>query len=97
MHCSRIKAKPDDIVKAAFHAHVLMHFIHSSNNNCSSPSKQQEYGHSNFILSAADLESHIAESCKMVSTLYAPFKSKAAEQGWRMSESHLNPAELGLC
>ncbi|KAG6780049.1 hypothetical protein NC652_012237 [Populus alba x Populus x berolinensis] len=74
------QAKPDDIVKAAFHAHVLMHFIHSSNNNCSSPSKQQEYGHSNFILSAADLESHIAESCKMVSTLYAPFKSKAAEQ-----------------
>lgn len=59
---------------------MLMHFIHSSNNNCSSPSKQQEYGHSNFILSAADLESHIAESCKMVSTLYAPFKSKAAEQ-----------------
>ncbi|XP_034891275.1 protein root UVB sensitive 6 [Populus alba] len=90
------QAKPDDIVKAAFHAHVLMHFIHSSNNNCSSPSKQQEYGHSNFILSAADLESHIAESCKMVSTLYAPFKSKAAEQGWRMSESHLNPGRARL-
>ncbi|KAH8509937.1 hypothetical protein Peur_051665 [Populus x canadensis] len=90
------QAKPDDIVKAAFHAHVLMHFIHSSNNNCSSPSKQLEYGHSNFILSAADLESHIAESCKMVSTLYAPFKSKAAEQGWRMSESHLNPGRARL-
>ncbi|KAJ6309272.1 hypothetical protein OIU76_018797 [Salix suchowensis] len=68
------QAKPDDIVKAAFHAHVLMHFIHSSNKNRSYPSKQQEHGHSNFILSAADLESHIAESCKMVSTLYDPFQ-----------------------
>ncbi|KAJ6394972.1 hypothetical protein OIU77_024061 [Salix suchowensis] len=90
------QAKPDDIVKAAFHAHVLMHFIHSSNKNRSYPSKQQEHGHSNFILSAADLESHIAESCKMVSTLYDPFKSKAAEQGWRMSESLLNPGRARL-
>ncbi|CAK7357212.1 unnamed protein product [Dovyalis caffra] len=74
------QAKSDDVIKAAFHAHVLMHFIHSSNNSGSSHEKQRGYGHSNYILSAADLESHIAESCKMVSTLYGPFKSKAAEQ-----------------
>ncbi|XP_037491179.1 protein root UVB sensitive 6 isoform X2 [Jatropha curcas] len=90
------QAKADDILKAAFHAHVLLHFIQSSNNGHSSSRKQRESGRSNYILSANDLEVHIAESCKMVSTLYDPFKSKAAEQGWRMSDSLLNPGRARL-
>ncbi|KAJ4846916.1 Protein root UVB sensitive 6 [Turnera subulata] len=90
------QAKSDDILKAAFHAHVLLHFIRSSNNGQSPSRKMREYGNSKHNLSAADLEAHIAESCKMVSTLYDPFKHKAAEQGWRMSESLLNPGRARL-
>lgn len=32
------------------------------------------------LASSADLHAHVAESYKMVSALYAPFKSKAKEQ-----------------
>uniref|UniRef100_A0A2C9V5A7 Protein root UVB sensitive 6 n=4 Tax=Manihot esculenta TaxID=3983 RepID=A0A2C9V5A7_MANES len=90
------QAKPDDILKAAFHAHVLLHFIHLSIDSHSSSWKQRPVGHSNHILSANDLEARIADSCKMVSTLYGPFKSKAAEQGWRMSDSLLNPGRARI-
>ncbi|KAJ0009685.1 hypothetical protein Pint_33991 [Pistacia integerrima] len=44
----------------------------------------------------ADLEARIAESCKTVSSAYGLFKSKAAEQGWRMSNSLLNPGRARL-
>ncbi|KAL6964504.1 Protein root UVB sensitive 6 [Sarracenia purpurea var. burkii] len=90
------KAKSDDILKAAFHAHVLLHIIRSSNQNQPSM-KHWENDHSVFIPSIKDLEAHITESYKMVSTLYAPFKSKATEQGWVMSESLLNPGRARLC
>ncbi|KAF2294066.1 hypothetical protein GH714_007222 [Hevea brasiliensis] len=89
------QAKSDDILKAAFHARVLLHFINSSNNIHSSSWKQQAY-RSNYIPSANDIEAHITDSCKMVSTLYGPFKSKAAEQGWRMSDSLLNPGRARI-
>lgn len=59
---------------------MLLHSINSSNDSSSSSWKQQQYGHSNYILSVNDIEAHIADSCRMVSTLYGPFKSKAAEQ-----------------
>ncbi|XP_057977842.1 protein root UVB sensitive 6 isoform X2 [Malania oleifera] len=87
------KAKSDDILKAAFHAHVLLHFIHSSNKNHTS----KDWESSNLMLTITDLEDHIAKSCKMVSTSYGLFKSKAAEQGWMMSESLLNPGRARLC
>ncbi|OMO70223.1 hypothetical protein CCACVL1_19055 [Corchorus capsularis] len=91
------QAKSDDILKAAFHAHVLLHFIQSSNSSRTSSRRQQEHGHSNLIPTTTDLEAYIADSCKMVSTSYGPFKDKAAEQGWRMSESLLNPGRARLC
>ncbi|KAJ9687744.1 hypothetical protein PVL29_016280 [Vitis rotundifolia] len=74
------QAKSDDILKAAFHAHMLLHFIVSSNGIESFPRKQQDYDSSHLMPSTADLAAHIAESCKMVSTSYGIFKSKAAEQ-----------------
>ncbi|XP_059447617.1 protein root UVB sensitive 6 [Corylus avellana] len=88
------QAKSEDILKAAFHAHVLLHFMQSSNENRSSSQKQGEYDHPDIV--ATDLEARIAESCKMVSTSYGIFKSKAAEQGWKMSESLLNPGRARL-
>ncbi|KAF8412032.1 hypothetical protein HHK36_004592 [Tetracentron sinense] len=99
------QAKSDDILKAAFHAHVLLHFIRSSNEYQSSLRKQRGSDSSDFIGSLSsyhplsttiDLEAHIAESCKMVSTSYGLFKRKAAEQGWMMSESLLNPGRARL-
>jgi len=90
------QAKSDDILKAAFHAHVLLHVIRSSNDSRSS-TKQSENDHSIVLSSSADLSAHLAESYKMVSAFYAPFKSKAKEQGWVMSESHLNPGRARLC
>ncbi|MBA0556058.1 hypothetical protein Golob_026192 [Gossypium lobatum] len=69
------QAKSDDILKAAFHAHVLLHFIHSADNSLSSRSQQEH-----LMPAATDFELHIAESCKMVSTSYRHFKHNAAEQ-----------------
>ncbi|MBA0765362.1 hypothetical protein Gotri_014573 [Gossypium trilobum] len=85
------QAKSDDILKAAFHAHVLLHFIHSADNSLSSRSQQEH-----LMPAATDFELHIAESCKMVSTSYRHFKNNAAEQGWRMSDSLLNPGRARL-
>ncbi|PPD92906.1 hypothetical protein GOBAR_DD10151 [Gossypium barbadense] len=105
------QAKSDDILKAAFHAHVLLHFIHSADNSLSSRSQ-----HEHLMPAATDFELHIAESCKMVSTSYRHFKNNAAEQavkelnpkwsepdacltplkGWRMSDSLLNPGRARL-
>ncbi|KAK8490825.1 hypothetical protein V6N13_093108 [Hibiscus sabdariffa] len=86
------QAKSDDILKAAFHAHVLLHFIHSASNRQSSSRSQQEH----LVPTTSDFELHVAEACKMVSTSYGHFKNKAAEQGWRMSESLLNPGRARL-
>ncbi|KAL0012987.1 hypothetical protein SO802_000056 [Lithocarpus litseifolius] len=75
------QAKSDDILKAAFHAHVLLHFVQSSNDSRSSAQKQRDYNnYSDIVLTTTDLEAHISESCKMVSKSYGIFKSKAAEQ-----------------
>lgn len=88
-------AKSDDILKATFHAYVLLHSIQSSNKNVFS-SKEWDYDSSDIELSATDLLAHLSESCKMVSTSYGYFKNKAAEQGWIMSESLLNPGRARL-
>ncbi|KAE8731849.1 Protein root UVB sensitive 6 [Hibiscus syriacus] len=86
------QAKSDDILKAAFHANVLLHLIHSANNRQASSISQHEH----LVPTTTDFEPHVAESCKMVSTSYGHFKNKAAEQGWRMSESLLNPDRARL-
>jgi hypothetical protein len=57
---------------------VLLHFMQSSNESRSSAQKHREYDHPDIV--ATDLEARISESCKMVSTSYGIFKSKAAEQ-----------------
>ncbi|KAA8536630.1 hypothetical protein F0562_029108 [Nyssa sinensis] len=90
------QAKSDDILKAAFHAHVLLHIIRSSNKNQSSSQKHQENDYSILMPTTRDLQAHIIESYKMVSGLYGPFKIKATEQGWVMSESLLNPGRARL-
>ncbi|CAA0824794.1 Protein root UVB sensitive 6 [Striga hermonthica] len=90
------QAKSDDILKAAFHAHVLLHIICSSNQN-SPTSRTREHDLSVVSPTLGDLQSHIADSYKMVSALYEPFKNKTKEQGWVMSESLLNPGRARLC
>ncbi|KAF6139609.1 hypothetical protein GIB67_033613 [Kingdonia uniflora] len=97
------QAKSDDILKAAFHAHVLLYFIRSSSGNLSSLSNHGRSESSESLSSAhnplpstADIEAHIADSCKIVSKSYDVFKRKAAEQGWMMSESLLNPGRPRL-
>ncbi|XP_051146629.1 protein root UVB sensitive 6 [Andrographis paniculata] len=90
------QAKPDDILKAAFHAHVLLHILQTSSHNQPNSTK-----HDGDLSAAAptlgDLQSHIGESYKMVSALYGPFKIKAKDQGWVMSDSLLNPGRPRLC
>ncbi|KAK6159725.1 hypothetical protein DH2020_003106 [Rehmannia glutinosa] len=90
------QAKSDDILKAAFHAHVLLHIICSSNRS-QTASRKLEHDLSSVSSTLGDLQSHVAESYKMVSALYGPFKNKAKEQGWVMSESLLNPGKARLC
>ncbi|XP_062207718.1 protein root UVB sensitive 6-like [Phragmites australis] len=92
------QAKSDDILKAAFHAHVLLHFINASH------ARKQKQANSNRSDTCGNLYSrnmdflaHIDESCKIVSSSYGIFKKKAREQGWIMSESLLNPGKARLC
>ncbi|KAF3660582.1 Protein root UVB sensitive 6 [Capsicum annuum] len=79
------QAKSDDVLKAAFHGHVLLHIIRSSTKKQSSSRRQHEDELSLSLLSAADLQAHVVDSYKMVSALYMPFKSKAKEQVKRNS------------
>ncbi|CAH8364143.1 unnamed protein product [Eruca vesicaria subsp. sativa] len=88
------QANSDDILKAAFHAHVLLHFMNQSKDGTSKSMEQPDPA---FAPVEYELESRIAESCDMVSTSYGIFKIRAAEQGWRMSESLLNPGRARLC
>ncbi|KAK4745123.1 hypothetical protein SAY87_011435 [Trapa incisa] len=90
------KAKSDDILKAAFHAHVLLHIVSSKDEQLPCH-KYQENSHTNLVPSTADLEVHVTRSCEMVSASYEAFKSKATEQGWVMSDSLLNPGRARLC
>lgn len=58
---------------------MLLHIIGSSNQNQPSSSKQ-ERNLSAVMPTLGDFQSHIADSYKMVSALYGPFKNKAKEQ-----------------
>uniref|UniRef100_A0A0E0DRH1 Protein root UVB sensitive 6 n=1 Tax=Oryza meridionalis TaxID=40149 RepID=A0A0E0DRH1_9ORYZ len=92
------QAKPDDILKAAFHAHVLLHFINASHANLNARKRMnsnRSYQNANPL--NMDFIPHIAESCKIVTSSYGVFKKKAREQGWIMSESLLNPGRARLC
>ncbi|KAI0507813.1 hypothetical protein KFK09_013941 [Dendrobium nobile] len=98
------KAKSDDILKAAFHAYVLLHLLNSSNvkqtsRNLTHHSQSSlNISLSNHLLpTAIDIEAQVAESCKAVSCFYENFKRKAADEGWIMSESLINPGRARLC
>ncbi|KAI4367062.1 hypothetical protein MLD38_022843 [Melastoma candidum] len=91
------KAKPDDILKAAFHAHVLLHFLSLASSGRLSSGKHQRNRYSKLVVPTANLEAQIADSCELVAASYGLFKSKAADQGWMMSESLLNPGHARLC
>ncbi|NP_001140509.1 Protein root UVB sensitive 6 [Zea mays] len=93
------QAKSDDIIKAAFHAHVLLHFINASHaRRLKLKQKQANPDQSEHLYSRnVDFLAHIAKSCKIVSSSYGTFKKKAREQGWIMSESLLNPGKARLC
>ncbi|KAL0422195.1 UNVERIFIED_CONTAM: protein root UVB sensitive 6 [Sesamum latifolium] len=73
------QAKSDDILKAAFHAHVLLHIIDTSSQDQATSTKR-DHDPSGLPPTLGDLQSHIAESYKMVSALYGPFKNKAKDQ-----------------
>ncbi|KAL9246097.1 hypothetical protein vseg_019675 [Gypsophila vaccaria] len=91
------QAKSDDILKAAFHGHVLLHSIRSSLKKHAVSGKHNKYVNLETVPTFSDIEGVVAESCKTVSTTYGLFKYKATEQGWMMSESLLNPGRARLC
>lgn len=76
------------LINFKIQGHVLLHIIRSCTNKQSSSRKQHEDEHSASLLSTADLQAYVAESYKMVSALYIPFKSKAKEQVKRNSPLH---------
>eukprot|EP00252_Welwitschia_mirabilis_P004219 TRINITY_DN14477_c0_g1_i1.p1 TRINITY_DN14477_c0_g1~~TRINITY_DN14477_c0_g1_i1.p1 ORF type:complete len:487 (-),score=87.04 TRINITY_DN14477_c0_g1_i1:368-1828(-) len=100
----RENSNSDDVLRAAFHAHLLLHII--CNSKKFAPSKQPS-GASMLeksdsatrlpLLSTNDAQAEIAESCKHVSLLYESFKKHTKEKGWTMSESLLSPGNTRLC
>ncbi|KAK9678011.1 hypothetical protein RND81_11G181700 [Saponaria officinalis] len=91
------QAKTDDILKAAFHGHVLLHSIRSSLKKHAGSENHNKYVNLDTVPTFSDIEGVVAESCKTVSSTYGLFKYKATEQGWMMSESLLNPGRARLC
>ncbi|XP_031490918.1 protein root UVB sensitive 6 [Nymphaea colorata] len=97
------QAKPDDILKAAFHAYVLLHFIRASTRKGFSKKLDIDRSERDDALlrspmpTIGDFGAYVAESCRIVSTSYGMFKKKAAEQGWTMSDSLLNPGRARIC
>ncbi|XP_077231708.1 root UVB sensitive protein (Protein of unknown function, DUF647) [Tasmannia lanceolata] len=94
------QAKSDDILKAAFHAHVLLHFIRSNESSRKRDTSEWSSGNDGSLstcLMPANVEDQIVKSCKIVSNSYGLFKRNAAEQGWVMLESLLNPGRARLC
>ncbi|AQK93723.1 Protein root UVB sensitive 6 [Zea mays] len=85
------QAKPDDILKAAFHAHVLLHFINATHANRNARKRANSNLSHQYNPLNMDFLPHIEESCKIVMSSYGVFKKKSREQGWIMSESLLNP------
>lgn len=66
-------------------AHVLLHFIRSSNENQALRSISDESNldrslSAHLMPTYVDYEAQIAESCKIVSTSYGFFKRESAEQ-----------------
>jgi hypothetical protein len=59
---------------------VLSNFIKSLNESKGSSWKQGDDLNSSVMLTAADLEACIADSCKVVTNAYWLFKNKAHEQ-----------------
>jgi len=59
---------------------VLSSFIKSLNESKVSSWKQREDLNSSVMLTVADLEACIADSCKVVTNAYRLFKTKAHEQ-----------------
>lgn len=59
---------------------MLLSFIKSSNESKVSSWKQGEDLNSNVMLTVADLEGCIADSCKIVTNSYGLFKNKTNEQ-----------------
>ncbi|KAG4929121.1 hypothetical protein AAZX31_17G002000 [Glycine max] len=90
------QAKSDDILKAAFHAHVLLFNLIKSWNESNASSLKQREDLSNMTHTVADIEACMAGTCKTVADSYGFFKNNAKEQGWTMSESHLNPGRARL-
>ncbi|GLJ16250.1 hypothetical protein SUGI_0273220 [Cryptomeria japonica] len=93
----REKSSSDDVMRAAFHAHLLLHVMQTSKKveatrNPINYAKVDIFdSHTAYsTLSAADIQAEIADTCGRVSSLYSVFKNQAAQQGWRMSESLLN-------
>ncbi|AQK93725.1 Protein root UVB sensitive 6 [Zea mays] len=91
------QAKPDDILKAAFHAHVLLHFINATHANRNARKRANSNLSHQYNPLNMDFLPHIEESCKIVMSSYGVFKKKSREQGWIMSESLLNPGRARLC
>ncbi|BAT77254.1 Protein root UVB sensitive 6 [Vigna angularis] len=89
------QAKSDDILKAAFHAHVLFSLLNSNKSKTSSLKESGDLN-SNVTHTTADIEACMADTCKIVTNSYGLFKNKAKEQGWTMSESLLNPGRARL-
>ncbi|KAL9251925.1 root UVB sensitive 6-like protein [Drosera capensis] len=89
------EAKPDDIIKAAFHGYVLLNCISSAIKN--QPYRGEDAKDQlDSTATSLDVEAHVHESCKLVSKTYGLFKSQAADQGWVMSESLLNPGRARM-
>lgn len=100
----REKASSDDVLRATFHAHLLLHVISTSKKVgvARKPVKSTKLDKLDSaarysMLSTADIKAGIAETCKHASSLFEIFRIQAKEQGWTMAESLLNPGNARLC
>ncbi|KAJ7564173.1 hypothetical protein O6H91_02G005800 [Diphasiastrum complanatum] len=99
------KAKSDDILQAAFHAHLLMHLLHRWQSFEKKTIVDRVVTGKGAHLSSRDTEKLLlegmdramVESCKQSPALFDAFKQQARAQGWIIAESLLNPGDARVC
>jgi hypothetical protein len=74
-------ASSDDVVRATFQAHVMLHLLRNSE----------------VARTSSNVEASVVESSKRTRVLYDDFKQQAHSQGWLMGEALLSPGDSRLC
>eukprot|EP00246_Nothoceros_aenigmaticus_P002038 TRINITY_DN12767_c0_g1_i1.p1 TRINITY_DN12767_c0_g1~~TRINITY_DN12767_c0_g1_i1.p1 ORF type:complete len:315 (-),score=40.38 TRINITY_DN12767_c0_g1_i1:258-1127(-) len=97
-------ATSDDVLRAAFHGHVLLHMLRQTRLPGTKESTSPGLASTKALsmrgrrsTRESNVEEVIADSFRSVGELFENFKQGAKAQGWLMADSLLNPGDARMC